>query len=68
MVLEHELDEDNGYILTKLVNTFWMSTVSEIGMQQNELFPFYLSVENKLDVVNLQGTDSPSDFFCKNNN
>ena len=37
MGLEHEVIEDNGYILTKLVNMFWMSTVSGIGMQQIEL-------------------------------
>ena len=55
-------------IMTKLVTTLWMSTASGIGMQQIELFQFYLSIENKLHVVGigkwkLEGADSKSRFF-----
>ena len=51
--------------MDKSLNTFWMFIVAGIGMQQNELLQFYLSIENISGVVNLQGTDSRSEKCYK---
>ena len=67
---EHEVNEDNGYILTKLVNTFWILTVSGIGMQQNELLfnedtITFTKEKIKVEYQGMQEPELPSSLFLE---